>query len=190
VHPGKSDCLILDLVGVTDHELVTVASLAGLDHRVLATKPVTEALADPKVCVPVEGTWAAELQATEINLFRRRPLAWVRADRSWLLPTGNGSTVTLEPVAAGWRVVDRQRGQMPRIVASKLTLDWAQGVGEDLVRERGGLHLARGDAPWRHRPATKKQVAMLRRMRLTHPPTVTSGEASDLIAAGIASRSA
>jgi superfamily II DNA or RNA helicase len=181
--PGKTDCLILDLVGSTSrHDLITLADLAGVDPATVARKGVTEALAERPFQGAIPGTWAAELDTREVDLFRRRPMAWVRAGDRWILSTGNG-TVSLEPTAGKWTVVERSRRDPPVRVAEGLPLEWAQGVGEDVVRRRGGLVLARSDAPWRARPASSKQLAALRRMRIHVGPYMTAGEASDLISA-------
>ncbi len=48
-HPGKTDCLILDLAGVTErHDLTTLADLAGLEPAALDGKTLTEAIAEAR----------------------------------------------------------------------------------------------------------------------------------------------
>ena len=189
-HPGKSDLLIVDLVGsTTRHGLVTLAGLSGLDDEVLE-RGVARALTEGKrPAMPAKGgTWAGDLAAHEIDLFRRRPMAWVAAGSRWLLGYGPGSVV-LEPAGGGWQVVDRPRDAAPTLVAGDLSLLWAQGVGEDVVRSKGtgATILARSDAPWRKRPASDKQLDCLRRMRIgVDPDELTAGEASDIISARMA----
>ncbi len=189
-YPGKNDCLIVDLVGATTrHDLVTLAGLAGSDLESVARRGVTAALTDRPPMTRQAGTWAGELDAREVNLFRRRPMAWVLAVGRWILPTGAG-TVSLEPAGGTWDVIERPRNQPALLVAGGLSLKWAQGVGEDLVRSRGAASLARADAPWRQRPASAKQLDTLKKMRIPHRPEMTAGEASDLISARIARRAA
>ncbi len=187
-HPGKTDCLIVDLVGsASRHDLITLAGLAGVDPRAVARKGVTEALTERSFAPALAGTWAAELQSTELNLFRRRPMAWVCSGQRWILPTGTG-TVSLEPASGRWSVVERTRTEPPVTVAAGLSLEWAQGTGEDVVRSRGGTMLAKADAPWRARPASEKQLHALRRMRIRVAPGLTAGAASDLISARMGQR--
>lgn len=190
-HPGKDDCLILDLVGsTTRHGLVTLAGLAGAAPEAVGRKGLIRSLTEDRPALAAPGTWAAELVAREVDLFRQRPMAWVKAGKGWILYYGTG-TIVLEGEPGGtWRALDRPREGQPSLIASGLSLEWAQGTGEDVVREAGGAFLARSDAPWRSRPATDKQLGLLRRMRVRFSPEITGGEASDLISARMARRSA
>jgi len=187
-HPGKADCLVLDVTGATSrHDLVTLAGLAGLDPEQVTSQGVTEALTTHRPAVAEEGTWAADLVAQEVSLFRRRPMAWVRAGNRYVLSLGAGF-VALEPRADGWAVVQHRRDQPSVLVAQGLSLEWAQGTGEDLARSLGATVLADRSAHWRMRPASEKQLACLLRWRLPVPANITAGEASDLIAARMARR--
>jgi hypothetical protein len=129
----------------------------------------------------------ADTVGVEVNLFRRRPMVWVKAGARYVLGLADGH-VALEPEAGNWRVVEYRRDSAPTVVASGLPLEWAQGAGEDLVRQRGAEALARTDAPWRGRPASDKQLAALRRLRIPHQPSISRGEASELISAWSATR--
>ncbi len=186
--PGKADCLILDLVGSTGrHGLVTLAGLAGVDADEAEKRGVADLLAAARPEIAPAGTWAGEIVAGHVELFRRRPMAWVAAGRTWLVASGDGQIV-LVPTAGGWDVVDRPRNAQPSTLARGLSLEWAQGFAEDVIRQRGAVWLARADAPWRAKVATGKQLDALARMRIPHPPAITAGEASDLISAKVARR--
>jgi len=182
--PGKLDCLVLDIVGIASRlDVVTLASLAGVDSEELAVKPVTELLAAMRSQPMAPGSWSGDLAAFEVNLFRRRPMAWVHVADRWIISTGRGS-VTLEPVGSRWQVIHQQGCTAPVLVASGLTVEYALGVGEDVIRKVGAAPLARNDARWRARPATASQLSTLLASGSFVPTGITSGEASNLITAG------
>lgn len=65
------------------------------------------------------------------------------------------------------------------------TADQAASLAEQFVlQERRSIMKIRGnDAPWRDRPASPKQIGLLRRMKAVIPKRLTMGEASDMITA-------
>src|SRR2546426_3543198 len=79
-YPGKTDCLILDVVGVsTRHTLHTAATLFGCDPTQLAQQPVLESL-DPQARPTLvdEDRITGTLRSTPVDLFARRTLRWVQ----------------------------------------------------------------------------------------------------------------
>jgi hypothetical protein len=75
------------------------------------------------------------------------------------------------------------------IQRGELAIGYAQGIAEDLLRQAGVASvLFDPAAPWRARPATDKQRAVLERLRVEVPDSLTAGEASDLISAAFARR--
>jgi ATP-dependent helicase IRC3 len=185
LHPGKPDCLILDVVGVAGHhELVTAADLAGLDPDALEGKTASEPLAerDARERTPVP---AGELVSLPVDLFARHRFHWVPAGGGFTLATGRGQ-LTLRPEPGGtWQVVDR--GPRRRaLVAGGVSLEDAQGIAEDLVRARRAEHLVDPSAPWRGQAATDRQRAALTRCGIPIPPELTRGQASDLLTAALA----
>jgi superfamily II DNA or RNA helicase len=181
-HSTKDDCLILDVVGATArHDLVTLASLAGVDGAVLTHRTVTEALCMNRPTVPEPGTWVADIVAHEVDLFRRRPMRWVQVGRGFVVATRDGF-VAVQPSGGGW-CVSISRGRSTTVMAAGLSLAFAQGVAEDLVRQAASAYLADARAPWRRRPATERQLALLRRWGIATWPGMTAGEASERISA-------
>ncbi|GCF07325.1 DEAD/DEAH box helicase [Dictyobacter arantiisoli] len=69
------------------------------------------------------------------------------------------------------------------------TLEWAQQHAEMKARllqsSEKKLVLVDNNAPWRSNPVTKGQIYMLRKYNIAYTPTITSGEASDLIGRAI-----
>jgi superfamily II DNA or RNA helicase len=74
----------------------------------------------------------------------------------------------------------RQRTLVAQIPEALAALTLAEAF---VAQERGSVSRLRDrEAKWRGRPASRKQLAALRRMRVPHnPATVTMGKASDLI---------
>jgi hypothetical protein len=86
-------------------------------------------------------------------------------------------------------VLRQRRRAAPELVAAGLAIGYAQGMAEDLLRQAGVASILFDPAaPWRARPVTDKQRAVLERMRVEIPDGLTVGEASDLISAAFARR--
>lgn len=197
--PGKADCLILDVVGVTERyagKLQTAATLAGLPSFGAGGadggregRTLTEAMREAGGLFedPITG----RMVALPVELFRSRQTVWVPGrEGSWHLSTGKGF-MALRPAGGQWSVLELDRDGWPvRELAAGLDLGYAQGVAEDAVRELGGWGLVDREAGWRKALASEKQLTTLRRMRIALPEdrTLTRGEASDLITAAMARR--
>jgi ATP-dependent helicase IRC3 len=184
LYPGKSGCLVIDLVGSSSrHELATVASLVGLKPSDLARRSVTEALEAKQHQEEEEQQLSGRVVTLPVDLFRSRPMHWIQSGRSFVLPSGNGR-IALEPDGDRWNVLSRSYNEEPRVLASNLPLEYAQGFAEDHVRALGAAHLADPNAAWRQGLASEKQRALLASRGLPIRPGLTKGEASDLIASG------
>lgn len=192
IYPGKTDCLILDAGGATARlDLVTVADLAGLPKGEVEGRTITEAIAAREEREQAERAKGEALKvatATAATSLFRSKLRWIQAGATFVLPV-DGGVIRLTPEATGetWRVErDLYKGRL--VVAEALSLEYAQGVGEDQVRELGADHLARADAPWRDLPATSKQLDMLARWGVPVPEGATRGWASDQITPRLAAQ--
>src|SRR5207253_4047725 len=109
-YPGKTDCLLLDVVGVsTRHTLHTVATLFGCAPATLARQSVLEVLAArPRQARQPAEVVAGTLRSTPVDLFARRTLRWVRTRQgAWVLSLGaRQGTGRLRRDGPGtWRVV-------------------------------------------------------------------------------------
>src|SRR5713101_3310464 len=79
-YPGKTDCLLLDVVGVsTRHTLYTAATLFACEAATLTQRSVLEVLAarERQARQPAEVV-AGTLRSTPVDLFARRTLRWVQ----------------------------------------------------------------------------------------------------------------
>lgn len=193
--PGKDDCLLLDLVGVTaDHKLQRAASLIGRAVKA-GTKEVRSfrewiegerTYDEPgSTMITVRGALGQTFrqQARAVDLIDRKRLAWAQLDiDAFSLPAGDQGSVVITGQADGtYTVVQFARGTDPNELARGLDIGYAQGVAEQVVADADAKALANPRARWRSNPASEKQIATLIKMRIPHVPTITAGEASDLM---------
>ena len=201
-HPGKTDLLVLDLVGATNRlDLVTTASLFDVPAEALDGGSVLEAIeAQERAAIAADRveTEAASLRAQTVDLFARRRLAWTETAGVYSLSLSRGTVLLVCEVddADLWRVVEVRRAKRPgqqwavdevRTLAEGLPLPYAQGVGEDHVRAKGALQLNDRAAPWREQPASPAQRGRLVKWGLWRQD-INKGDASDLIGARVALR--
>jgi ATP-dependent helicase IRC3 len=182
-YPGKSDCLILDVVGVTArHDLVTAATLFGVEPAGGIERSVLDAV-DAAHLAATQQAEAGRLIAQTVDLFRARPLNWVAvAAGRFALAIGEGGTLLLVAAPDGqWTVrqLTRDRREVPLRIG--LDLGFAQGWAEDHARQLGAGTLLDRRAAWRQGPASEKQLDTLYRCRVPVPPGLTKGDAADLL---------
>lgn len=192
LHPGKSDLLVLDLVGNTERvDLVTLPAMFGLEPKDVEDRGAVDALRH----LPQERKAAAfsaaglAIDADDIDLFDRKDANWLHLeDGRWVWGVGR-VTLYLEQDADGrWATVarwyDRGRGGgQERVIGAGLDLGYAFGVAEERVRRAGKEAFASRDARWRKDPASAKQLAHLRQRGIPVEAGLTKGEAADLLTA-------
>lgn len=176
--PGKTDALIIDLVGsTTRHDLVTSATLLGLDPKPKAPSLMQSATQRASFGQSVKDE-LGDLVTVKVELFRK--LTWVQlGGNRWTLSVPDGR-IELAGNDLGWDVVRYSKGARPKPLAEAVTLEWAQGIAEEEVRSEGAEWLTNPEAPWRARPPSEKQIAILSRKGLL-TPGMTKGEAADAI---------
>jgi hypothetical protein len=183
---GKSDCLILDLVGAEESAgLVTFESLFGLSQR-SAEGGLLDLLRS------VQGQTEAGIVGAQIEVVERGRLHWVEDRRPegsrWLLSAGV-ETLILSRLEGKWGIRVAPRGDAgSRLIYRDLTLDYAQGVAEDYVRAAGAWNLADPGASWRGIPASIKQIDLLKKLGVEYKIGISKGEASDLLSRRFMSR--
>jgi hypothetical protein len=190
-YPGKPDCLILDVVGVTtSHRLQTVATLFELSPAALTEQTLLETIEaqEERERSSREGfATDGPLVARAVDLFARRPLAWVQTRRgAWVLGLGGEhGRLRLEMVAGqdAWRVLHEHTNGHTEVWHQALPLGYAQGAAEDLARALGAGRLLDPQALWRHTPASDKQKEALRKWGVGFDPDITKGEAGALLTA-------
>lgn len=181
IHPGKGDCLVLDLVGVTrDLKLQSVPALFDLDPEEVADgEPVTQAV-DRAEAARASAAQLAAMRAERAELFGRAELRWIQVGSRWVIGAGGDEILALDPAGPDeWRVL-HVRDSGAKILAGNLDLGYAQGAAEEAVRNRGAASFARANASWRGREVSRGQAGKLRRLGATRIPA-TRGEAADEI---------
>jgi superfamily II DNA or RNA helicase len=185
--PGKQDCLILDVVGVTHrHDLLSIKDLMTEDVEPAAGEERAGEVQEHEEEEQPEG----ELTFEPVDLFASRPFNWIRSEFGYVLDLGkqHGWVVLME-VQQGWAVdrLTRVAGRAEREEIQVIQqLGYAQGMAEDYVRRLGVEALAKRDAGWRKAPLTDSQRWMLERWRIPHRGDWTKGEASDAITKAVA----
>lgn len=187
-YPGKSDCLILDVVGVsTRHTLHTAARLLRCPAGALARQTITAILAERDRQEQARlAALRGRLRSTSVDLLRRKVLRWVQTRQgAWVLSLGSQhGMLRLRPDGADtWQVVQLRRDAAPVLLGEVLPLAYAQGLAEDFARQQGVVHMVDVEAPWRRQPASDKQTALMQKLGLTVQAGMTKGEAADLLSA-------
>lgn len=195
LHPSKTDCLILDIAGASDHTSIqSLPAFFGI-NRLLEDEDVIEAMDREKR--EKEGGGAAEhseeLQrrvvkgrsTRGISFFSRDRLHWIETERGWILDLGKGEVVALYPQDAAkehWAVVSMRTEERRQYIphGDGFDIGFATGVADMVIRERGMEFAADRQAKWRLEPPTEGQLNALRKWEVSAQPA-TRGEASELI---------
>lgn len=187
-HPGKEDLLVLDVAGASHHhDLRSVADIAGVDkidegksvaQAALGTDDATK-MSDRLAEIEASAAAQRARKTAKVDLMRSK-MRWLPVGDGYCLPAGE-ETVIIVPDGGGWDVVTRNRSGFS-VVYSGLTMDYAQGVGEDLARSAGKL--AKRSAGWLSMPPTEAQINRLIREGLPAEKAArvsSRGQAADLI---------
>lgn len=188
LYPNKEDCLILDLVGVTDDlSLQSLPDLFDLEQAPRPDETVTEAVqreaeekaksAEEKEQIEAD---AAKRKARDATLFGRDRLHWLDVDGRWVLSAGGGDHLVLDPIGEDAFQVLLLKNDRARILARNLDLGYAQGAAEEAIRRRGAMGLADKEAKWRKGDPSDGQLGYIRKLGVEVYPQ-TKGEAADLI---------
>lgn len=196
LYPGKTDCLILDLAGVTeDLSIQSVGVLFGLKKppkpRETATQAVTREKTEddekrerlmrrtPRRTTPT--------RSRPVQLFNAEAIPWVHVGDRWIVGLKGDQHIVLDPThdRIVWRVLI-MGPNLAKVIARNLDLGYAQGAAETIIRDSGTIGLTDKDAPWRQTPATAAQIGRLCRAGVTPPGACTKGQASDLLTKAIA----
>lgn len=191
--PGKRDCLVLDVTGVSRrHELMTAPTLFGLKE----TEPgetITEALDreedEEKAQRNTEANRLRSIFDEEDNEFQefRQMIRWLNVGSDiYALSAGEAGTVVLHPAGDGYQARVLKPNQPDEyLTKAPVWLELAQGVAEDYLRRASTLGLIRTDARWKSDPATANQLRLLEKFRIYPGRPLTKGEAGDEITKAI-----
>ena len=211
LHPGKKDCLVVDLVGVSKkHNLITLPSIFGLPIEKLKQKPLLtvakeharelarlKALAEEKQ--REWQTYKAKQQTsntynpTSTHTYKptypnqsveTKPIRfnWLKLnDNCYALSLSKQTVFPLKQDCGHFLAIVQDIDKNNTLLGEHLSLDYAQGVAQDYARNLNLSILVDMDAAWRKDPATEKQLAVLSKFQLTFNQDITKGEAANLI---------
>ncbi|MGH9767205.1 MAG: DEAD/DEAH box helicase [Blastocatellia bacterium] len=205
-HPGKQNCLVLDLVGNSQrHDLVNIATLAGVQSlvdgegfRQAKLRATSEARENERQKQAEEDRerLEAELAALRVDILRKnghsqsyRNHSHKRGALHWQLGLDRQRSLTLSdrvvvvrPMAdESWLATDHRGWRF--IGASEAE---AMSTAEGHAKQ---MQFRDPNAAWRTKPASDKQLRRLQQWRIPHDPMrITAGQASDLIGAWIERR--
>ncbi len=195
---GKRDCLVLDMVGATNRfDLCTLGSIVGV-KRIQDGESIVQAVAREKA--------AAQAKAEQEEMFSRVDGHIVGREANLFGTRFTG--------AFDWDVIPEQRLAVLRIAGGEFhiwrapsedlyhyaDMSWSgnlQGQASTYAEAKAACESAAKiqffgglDAPWRGKPASDKQIALLTKLRIPFAPHITKGEAAALIDARFAPRKA
>lgn len=193
-YPGKTEALVLDLVGASANKLRTLIDLEpGTVKAVRDGESLAEALIreeeEQNRKVPA-GSLAFELKVRDVDAFAASEHAWVRTPKGVLFINCGETRVFLWPTPAEWGGNRRDEwdvcvavpGQPWKRVEPYTGLDlssamaWGEAVSED---HYPGFGTSRS-AAWRKKPASEKQKDLAKRYGID-PKGMRAGEVSEAI---------
>ncbi len=200
LYPGKSDCLILDVVGASEeNSIASLPALFGLkslldgeDVMTARQRETSEASdAHAAAAAEEEGEQAALAErrrrnAESIRFFGRERMNWTTVGDRWTIPLGKEQTIVLWPQVDGEHfdvlLVDESDERF-RFLARGLDFGYATGAAEETIRRRGSRLLADAKAAWREDEVSPGQRRYLHKLGLGAEQPANKGEAADLITA-------
>lgn len=207
-HPDKTDLLVLDIVGSSrELSLVTLPSLLGADKRFAQKlQDGTGTLTDVAQQWDDHKVSSGKMRAEDADLFRAMhdsgEIAWVHVESRLYQRTladrdqATGQHVQLPTVVLkqqvegdeGWLCGLIMPDGKKRVLIRDVTLEMAQGVGEDAVRKltKGRTALVDKNAEWRKKRPSNKARRAAQKWRLPRIEQYkTAGELSDALDAHI-----
>lgn len=201
-YPGKTDCLVLDVVGAGHvNKLMT---LVDLEPGMFGEPKLCE-VCDRTPCVcPCSGCGgprpcrecnpAGELEADrgkteEVDLFSGSSQSWLTTPAGLMfIPAGDGEVFLWSSEQTGlWDVCYApKRGKWEKI-RSGLTLGTAQAWAETEADERAPFNV-RKTASWRRKKPSEAQLNFASQLRIDLPSDVRSGDLGNLISVAMATR--
>lgn len=203
LHPGKRDCLVMDVVGVTGrHRLTNMTDLMGADRVEKLPDELREydeidllGFAD-EVEAKAEGSrWMlpgadGPLVSEIVDLFTSSRRAWLQTRRGvWFLPAGKEKLIFLAPglepgaYNVGRCAIREAGGEWLR---EGVDLEMAMSLGEQHAAGEYG-YLSQRSANWRKGVPGSTQVAKALSLGIADTTGMSKGDLSDRISFEVAS---
>jgi len=184
LYDGKSDCLVLDLVGATeDLKLQTLDRITYTDPQKLGGG-FLQAERTSNKRIQMEHA-IQDLIAMPVALLEKSKFRWLRGSRGYVLVMAGG-VVLVEWDENNEMWVGSNTPYMGPVIEIKRAAELEDVIDacEKYVEDSGSAILAKANAKWRSQPATKAQLDVLRRWGIDLNGSLSRGTASDLIALG------
>ncbi len=202
LYPGKSDCLILDVVGASEeNSIASLPALFGLKSLLDGEDVITARQREDREAAEAEreeeGAGEQERQqavnarderrrrnAESIEFFSRERMNWTVIADKWTIPLSTEQTVVLWPQVDGEHfdvLLVKGDAKSFRFLARGLDFGYATGAAEETIRKHGNRILADSKAAWREDEVTKGQRGYLYKLGLGGEKPANKGEAADLI---------
>lgn len=200
-HPGKTDALVLDVVGASaNNKLSTLVDLAPEEVSEINTgESLAEAvLREDKEQEEKKGGFvvskssdlAMSLKLKNIDLFEGSSQAWLLTDKGVMfIPVGDGEVFLWKNSAQDgtWDVCYAPKTGKWQRLRTSLSLGMAQAWAETEADERMPFNTGRS-ASWRRKKASEKQLGLARNLGLNVSEKMNSGEVGNLISRKFATK--
>lgn len=205
IHPGKGDCLLLDLCGsgsrnppVTPADLVGVSPRSGESTAEAERRELKEA---KERGLPEDVVAKAMLEAAE-----RAKMTKLAFEAAWVVikhpPRGvaearvisgsKGRKViiwTSDPADKNgqrlWQVAvwfaAQDQGKVFRLEKKGIALDFAQNIGRQAMLDMNQNVLMQANSTWRTRPASKKSLDFAKKLSIDIDPSWNAGDVSNAV---------
>lgn len=197
IFPDKTDCLILDCVGVSERLSVqSLPEIFGLEKPPAPGENVTQAQerearenADAAERTAQADAARKKARAAQFSPFSREAIHWQQVEGRWITAGGGKDELLVlydSPLDGSYGYAVMLIGKSnARVLAKNLDLGYAQGVAEEVIRDQKATALADTRAKWRSEKSSSGQRAYLQRLGVP-AAGLTKGEAADAITDAVA----
>lgn len=194
LYPDKVDCLVLDIVGVSEkHSLMTLSDLFP-PGRIEDDEEIDEDILKDEMLE--DGESVLEFQERlhqiafehgkkmhEINLFSTKTIyLWNSiSDNAYYISIGNKQYCYLIKDDTHWWILfEHTNKRLYPLHDEALSLEYAQGIAESFLQTISTKIIYK-EAPWRHHPISPAQRSQLDKNGIAYDETWTKGQASDVL---------
>ncbi len=188
LHPGKTDCLVLDFCD-NFHDIQNIATLekaVSLPSDEKTKNKEGESLIKEETAPRT--VFVGQQIIGDFDLIDRSRFAWVPVKEHWHLQLSPNISLWLRKEETGYMPTLQNNESLEPLATRGIPLDYAMGLAEDWVRRNKDFESwSAKDARWRNDPPTDKQIDILQKMGY-NPEGITKGQAMQVISQRINER--
>ncbi|WP_069885252.1 DEAD/DEAH box helicase [Streptomyces luteocolor] len=185
--PGKSDALLLDVMGAASrHKLASMVDLTGREIGEAEEGKTLRQVAEEHAATETRRALAAQIEVEEISLFGESAIRWLRTeDGTWFIRLTSAQFLFLvrDPGTRLYRMrrwteatgIQPPKDDLPRPLPEALA--WL----EEQARALAPKAFVARQARWRQSKPSPKQLGLCRRVGIPVPRASTAGDVADLI---------